>query len=59
VLTGIWDNGNTAISRGALQSSLNSQTVLGETAISTGNGYTNNAWPAGTVRLGHWSWLLC
>jgi RHS repeat-associated protein len=46
VLTGIWDNSNTAISRGALQSSLNSQTVLWEAAVSTGNGYTSAAWPA-------------
>jgi RHS repeat-associated protein len=50
ILTGIWNNGGTAISRSSLQSTLNGiSTNLYETAQSTGNGYTNVAWPTTNV----------
>jgi RHS repeat-associated protein len=52
-LTGIWDYSNTAISRAGLQSVLNTQSVFWETAVSSGNGYTDNVWPTGwTTTLG-------
>jgi RHS repeat-associated protein len=49
IQTGIWNNGNTAISQASLQGILNSQSQLFETVIGTGNGYTNAAWPASAV----------
>jgi len=46
VISGIWDNGNVAIARGALQNILgNITTNLWEKPVATGNGYTNVAWP--------------
>ncbi|QKJ30350.1 RHS repeat-associated core domain-containing protein [Mucilaginibacter mali] len=51
-LTGVWDNSNTAISRSDLQSTIDGQTILWEEAITTGLGYTANAWPGSyTTRL--------
>ncbi|HEY8782402.1 MAG TPA: DUF6443 domain-containing protein, partial [Mucilaginibacter sp.] len=50
VMTGIWNNGGTAISRASLQTTLNGITTnLYEASISTGNGYTNVAWPTTNV----------
>jgi RHS repeat-associated protein len=50
VMTGIWNNSNTAITRAALQSTLTSITTnLYEASTNTGNGYTNVAWPTGSV----------
>jgi len=46
IISGVWNNGNTAISRASLQSTLSGiSTNLYEAAITTGNGYTNVAWP--------------
>ncbi|HEY8783999.1 MAG TPA: DUF6443 domain-containing protein [Mucilaginibacter sp.] len=50
VMTGIWNNGGTAVSRASLQSTLTSIiTNLYEASIITGNGYTNVAWPTTNV----------
>jgi len=46
IITGIWNNGNSAISRDDLQGILNQQTVLWEEKVSNGNGYSTSAWPA-------------
>jgi RHS repeat-associated protein len=43
--TGIWTDGNTPISRSALQAAVNSQTNLWESRTA-GSYYTTNAWPA-------------
>ena len=50
VETGIWNNGNIAITRASLQSTLTGITTnLYEAPITTGNGYTNVAWPTTSV----------
>jgi RHS repeat-associated protein len=50
ILTGIWNNSGTRIAAPALQLLLNPIiTNLHETAISTGNGYTDVAWPTTSV----------
>ena len=50
IWTGIWNNGGTSISRSSLQSTLNSiSTNLWETPSTSGNGYTNVAWPTTNV----------
>jgi RHS repeat-associated protein len=50
VLTGTWNNGNTAIGRDSLQASITRLTAnLWETPTNTGNGYTNVAWPTTSV----------
>lgn len=50
VMTGIWNNGNTAVTRAALQTTLNGISAnLWETSVNTGNGYTNVAWPTGSL----------
>ena len=50
VMTGIWNNNNTAISRPNLQSTLTGITTnLYEANASGGNGYTNAAWPTANV----------
>ena len=50
VVTGIWNNGGTAISRAALQTTLSGiSTNLYEAPVNTGNGYTNVAWPTTAV----------
>ena len=44
--TGIWTNGGTAVTRAALQTTLDGiSTNLYEAPITTGIGYTNVAWP--------------
>jgi len=45
IMTGVWNNGGTAITRDSLQRRLNGFTNLWETPVTTGNGYTDNAWP--------------
>ncbi len=48
--TGIWNNGNTAITQAALQIILTGITTnLWETSLTSGSGYTNVAWPTGSV----------
>ena len=50
VITGIWNNGGTAITRTALQTTLSGITTnLYEARVNTGNGYTNVAWPISNV----------
>ena len=50
IWTGIWNNGGTAISQAALQTILTGiSTNLYETTSTTGNGYTNVAWPTSNV----------
>jgi hypothetical protein len=50
VMSGIWNNGGTAVSRASLQSMLTGITTnLYEAQQSTGNGYTNVAWPTTNV----------
>jgi RHS repeat-associated protein len=50
VISGIWNNGGTAVSRASLQSTLTGITTnLYEASVSTGNGYTNVAWPTSNV----------
>ncbi|MEH6309239.1 hypothetical protein RYH73_26550, partial [Olivibacter sp. CPCC 100613] len=50
VLTGLWNNGGTAISRTNLQAQVNGVTTLWETRNGTaGNGYTNAAWPTTAI----------
>ena len=50
VISGIWNNGGTAITRSALQTILNGITTnLYESPTTTGNGYTNVAWPTSNV----------
>jgi RHS repeat-associated protein len=50
VLTGIWNNSNTAITRPALQTILSGITTnLWEAPNTTGNYYTNVAWPTSSV----------
>ncbi|MDR3697701.1 DUF6443 domain-containing protein [Mucilaginibacter sp.] len=50
VMNGIWNNGGTAISRASLQSILTGiSSNLCEASITTGNGYTNVAWPTTNV----------
>ena len=50
VISGIWNNGGTSISRASLQTTLNAiSTNLYESSVSTGNGYTNVAWPTTNV----------
>lgn len=50
IMTGIWNNGNTAISRASLQNTLTGITSnLYEATQTTGNGYTNVAWPTNSV----------
>jgi RHS repeat-associated protein len=45
-ITGIWNNNGAAISRASLKTTLDAITTnLYETATTTGNGYTNVAWP--------------
>ncbi|BAU53127.1 DUF6443 domain-containing protein [Mucilaginibacter gotjawali] len=45
-LSGIWTNGNTAITRDSLQNILSTiKTNLWESPITTGTGYSNVAWP--------------
>ncbi|MFC7526843.1 DUF6443 domain-containing protein [Parapedobacter sp. GCM10030251] len=51
VQTAIWNNGNAAITRAALQTLVNNWSVssLRESRTSTGNGYTNVAWPTSST----------
>ncbi|QEC61756.1 RHS repeat-associated core domain-containing protein [Mucilaginibacter ginsenosidivorans] len=50
IWTGIWNNGGTAISRASLQTTLNGiSSNLYEATGSSGNGYTNVAWPTTNV----------
>jgi RHS repeat-associated protein len=50
IISGVWDNGNTTIARPVLQDQLSKILVnLWETPVSTGNGYTNAAWPVTAV----------
>jgi RHS repeat-associated protein len=50
ILTGIWNNGNTAISRVSMQTTLSGiSTNLFEAPVNSGNGYTNVAWPMTNV----------
>ncbi|MFC3197314.1 DUF6443 domain-containing protein [Parapedobacter deserti] len=49
VLTGIWNNGNTVISRQSLQTVVNNQTSPNLWEIRTGNAHTNRAWPTGSI----------
>jgi RHS repeat-associated protein len=50
VWTGIWNNGGTSITRAALQTILTGIiTNLYEASLTTGNGYTNVAWPTTNV----------
>ncbi len=50
VISGIWNNGGTAVTRASLQGTLTSITTnLYEAAVNTGNGYTNVAWPTSNV----------
>ncbi|WP_170845831.1 DUF6443 domain-containing protein, partial [Parapedobacter composti] len=50
-LTGTWNNGNTAITRAALQALVDgwATSSLRESRTSTGNGYTNVAWPTSSI----------
>ncbi len=45
IITGVWNNNNTAIIQRDLQAVLNQQTKLYETKIATGTGYSSTAWP--------------
>lgn len=45
IISGVWNNNNVAIDYTALQIILNGETILWETPVNSGNGYTNNAWP--------------
>lgn len=50
VMQGIWTYGGAAISRASLQSTLTGiLTNIWESPASTGNGYTNVAWPTGST----------
>jgi RHS repeat-associated protein len=50
VLTGLWNNGNVAVTRATLQTTLNGiVTNLYEAPVNSGNGYTNAAWPTTSV----------
>ena len=51
VQTGIWNNANAAITRAALQTLVNSWAAanLHESRTTTGNGYTNIAWPTTSI----------
>ncbi len=50
IWTGIWNNGGTAISQASLQTILTGiSTNLFEATSTTGNGYTNVAWPTSSV----------
>ena len=50
ILTGIWNNGGTAISRSSLQATVKALTTnLYEKPVNSGNGYTNAAWPTSNV----------
>ncbi|BAU55619.1 DUF6443 domain-containing protein [Mucilaginibacter gotjawali] len=50
IMSGIWNNGGTSISRSSLQSILNGITTnLYEAVVNSGNGYTNVAWPTTNV----------
>ncbi|HYH56804.1 MAG TPA: RHS repeat-associated core domain-containing protein, partial [Anseongella sp.] len=51
VMTGIWNNGNNAISRDQVQTLVNAQTGSNqwEERITTGTGYTNRSWPTNLV----------
>ncbi|QKJ31068.1 RHS repeat-associated core domain-containing protein [Mucilaginibacter mali] len=52
VLTGIWDNSNTAISRTSLQTTLSGLTTnLWEGPQNSGSGYTTVAWPTSYTTL--------
>ncbi len=51
VLSGIWDNSNTAISRASLQGTLDAQTTLWESPQNSGSGYTTVAWPTSYTTL--------
>jgi len=51
IITGVWDNNNTAIERKDLQDILNTQNGLYETRISTGNGYSTGAWPQNLTKF--------
>ncbi|WPV01586.1 DUF6443 domain-containing protein [Mucilaginibacter sp. cycad4] len=45
IISGTWNNDNRAITRDDLQASLNRETAFYENRISTGNGYSADAWP--------------
>jgi len=50
IITGIWNNSGNPISQANLQAALTAITTnLYETPQSTGNGYSNMAWPTGSV----------
>ncbi|ASU36338.1 DUF6443 domain-containing protein [Mucilaginibacter xinganensis] len=52
VMTGIWTNGGADVTRTALQGTLTGITTnLYETALTTGTGYTNVAWPTRDTTL--------
>jgi len=55
ILTGLWNNGGTGISRANLQTILTGITTnLYEAPVTTGNGYANVAWPTTNI-LGTYS----
>ena len=59
VLTGLWNNGNSAISRSSLQGTLTGITTnLWESPVATGNGYNGVSWPTtsitATLSLGYY-----
>jgi RHS repeat-associated protein len=51
VITGLWNNSNTAITRADLQTAVNTtyNTTLWETPVNSGNGYTSSTFPTANV----------
>ncbi|MFC7526755.1 DUF6443 domain-containing protein [Parapedobacter sp. GCM10030251] len=51
ILTGIWNNNNTAVTRSSLQSTVSgwAKANLRESRTTTGTGYTNVAWPTNYI----------
>lgn len=45
IITGVWNNGNVAITRQALQGLINNEVIFSEDIATSGHGYTNVAWP--------------